>query len=169
MKLPENASPSKSLFLVLTILLGFIFILSFSIIYVNRLILEDKVCACIIPVPYMILILSSLGLFIGSLSSYVMVSKLGSQRREFNKGISNTLRFLPASEQKLVQAVIRRGGMIKQKDLERETGFHKVKIHRLISSLEERKIIVKEQDKKINLISLHDDIRILFSKPDKVS
>ncbi len=97
----------RDLFLVLTVLLGFVFLLSFSIVYVSDAIKNNNACGCVIPIPYTILILSSLGLFVGSSSSYILISKHVKEKSKMTKDIEFTLNFLGNDERRIIKELIR--------------------------------------------------------------
>lgn len=160
-KIKENET-LKMVLLPLTIILGFVFILSFSVIYVSDAIRNNNACGCVIPIPYMILILSSLGLFIGSLSSYILVSKNLRYKKEKNKNIKSSLRFLEEEERKIVEELIKSEGELMQANFEQKTGMHRVKVHRVINKLINKKIIEKQSNGKVKRIVLSKDIKDAF-------
>jgi uncharacterized membrane protein len=146
----------KIIFLVLSILLGFVFILSITTIYVSDAIQNNNACGCVIPIPYMILILASLGLFVGFFSAYLLLQREESTHEQ----VRETLRFLPTEERKVVQVLSK--GDLRQAELEKVTGLHKVKLHRTIRKLKEKDIVEKKRSGKINTISLKEDLKGLF-------
>ncbi len=154
---------SKDIFLVLTALMGFIFIVSFSALYVSDAIKNNNACGCVIPIPYMILMLSSLGLFIGSLAFYILISKHLNEKKEISKNIELTLKFLEKNEKSIVRSLIKNKEPIQQSKLESETGMHKVKIHRTLDKLIQKGIIEKLQEGKINKIKLKEELKDIFN------
>jgi uncharacterized membrane protein len=56
----------------------------------------------------------------------------------------------------VLNAVRKAGGEIIQSDLVRNTGFSKAKVSKVLSELEDRKIIRKEKYKRSNLIFLEE-------------
>ncbi|MBW2973970.1 hypothetical protein KY346_06300 [Candidatus Woesearchaeota archaeon] len=153
---------NKSIFLVLGIITGFVFIVAFSALYVSDAIQKNNACGCVIPIPYMILILSSLGIFVGSAAYYFTVSKYVKEGKARNENINYTLNFLEPKERKIIKELIKDKSGLKQADLERRTGFHKVKIHRIISRLLANELIEKENHGKINKIRLNPHLKDLF-------
>ncbi|MCK5281970.1 MAG: hypothetical protein KAK00_01045 [Nanoarchaeota archaeon] len=152
----------RNVFLVLTILLGFVFIVSFSMIYVSDAIKNNNACGCVIPIPYMILMLSSLGLFIGSLSSYLLISKHLRDRGELDKNLEFTLNFLDNDERKIMNQLIENKGELNQSKFEKLTGLHKVKIHRILDKLKGKGLIVKETNGKANKINMKEELKNIF-------
>ena len=158
----KESETVRSLFLVLTILLGFIFIVSFSSIYVSDAIRNNNACGCVIPIPIMILILSSLGLFIGSLAAYILVSKHLKERKEMSKNLEFTLKFLEQDERKIIRTLISHKGELNQSEFERLTNLHRVKVHRIIERLRSKGLIEKISNGKINKIKLYDELIDIF-------
>ncbi len=152
----------KGILLVLTIILGFIFMVSFTVIYVSDAIKNNNACGCVIPIPYMIFILSSLGLFVGSLSFYILISKHLKERNETSESVKSTLKFLENEERLIFQTLIKNKGKINQSAFEKLTGLHKVKVHRIIHKLESKGVINKTKLGKINKIELSDDLKEIF-------
>ena len=153
---------NKRIFLVLGIVTGFVFIVAFSALYVSDAIQKNNACGCVIPIPYMILILSSLGIFVGSAAYYFTVSKYIKEGKAKNENINYTLNFLEPKERKIIKELIKDKSGLKQADLERLTGFHKVKIHRIISRLLANGLIEKETNGKINKIKLNPQLKDIF-------
>ena len=111
----------------------------------------------------MILLLSSLGVFIGSLSYYLLSSKFVKERKEYSEDINLTLRFLNNDERKIVETVINNKGEINQSKLIKNTDLNKVKVSRIINKLIEKEVITKKVIGKINKIYLHEDLQKLFA------
>jgi hypothetical protein len=64
--------------------------------------------------------------------------------------------YVVADEKVVLNAIRRNGGKIIQSDLVKNTGFSKSKVSKILSELEERKIIRKEKYKRTNLIFLEE-------------
>ena len=153
----------RTVFLSLTIILGFIFIVSFSVIYVSDAIKNNNACGCVIPIPYMILILSSLGLFVGSLSFYILISKHLRERKERGKNMEFTLKFLDNDERMIVAELIKKNGEMNQSGFEKVTGLHKVKVHRILDKLKGKGIVVKTSAGKTNKVKLCNELKEIFT------
>lgn len=67
-----------------------------------------------------------------------------------------TPEFVVADERVVLDAIRKEGGKIIQSELVKTTGFSKAKVSKILSELEERKIIRKEKYKRTNLIFLED-------------
>ncbi len=154
---------NKSIFLVLGIITGFVFIVAFSTLYVSDAIKNNNACGCVIPIPYMILILSSLGIFVGSAAYYFTVSKYLQQGETRNKNIEFTLNFLEPQERAVIKELIKGKKGLKQAELEKQTGFHKVKIHRIVNKLRIKGLVEKQSNGKINIIELNPQLKEVFA------
>jgi len=152
----------RNIFLALTILLGFIFIVSISTFYVSDAIRNNNACGCVIPIPYMILILSSLGLFVGCLVFYLFISKHMHEKKEIDKNVMATLNFLEKDERTMLNELIRNRGELSQSGFEKATGIHKVKVYRVLERLRSKGIIIKDSQGKTNRIVLSEELKRLF-------
>ena len=155
-------STLKDSFLVVGIITGFVFIVAFTSLYVSDAIKNNNACGCVIPIPFMILILSSLGIFIGSFSYYFVASRYIKEKKEINENIDHTLNFLDKDERKIVEELIKKKDGLKQSDLERLTGLHRVKVHRVVKRLVAKKVIEKEKIGKLTKIKLTPILMDLF-------
>jgi len=62
--------------------------------------------------------------------------------------------FLLPEEKKVMEEIEREGGSIKQNEIVRNTGFSRVKVHRIIKNLEKKNLIMKQQYGMTNKIAL---------------
>ena len=69
------------------------------------------------------------------------------------------LKFLNASERKILEKLIENKGTTLQLEISRMPGMNKLKTHRAIKDLERKGIIKTESHGKTNLIILDNDIR----------
>ncbi|RLJ07896.1 MAG: hypothetical protein DRP13_03140 [Candidatus Aenigmatarchaeota archaeon] len=145
----------KKTLLGMLIITVFVFIVAFSSLYVQMQIETGNICGCAIPVYLFIPLLASIGLFIGVLVYYLLLP-------EFEKPKIGTDVFLgvfPDDQKSILRVVLNHKGSVSQRIIGRETGFSKVKVHRIIESLVTRNILIKEQKGKINIIKLNDKLR----------
>lgn len=152
----------KDILLVFSIILGFLFILSFTVIYISDAIKNNNACGCVMPIPYMVLILVFLALFIGCLVFYILVAKHLREKKEIGKNIDFLLNFLDKDERKIVKALIDSKGKMNQSDIDEKTGFHRVKVHRVLLKLIRKGLVVKEGNGKTNKIALCNELMNLF-------
>ncbi|MCF7799105.1 hypothetical protein K9M74_04330 [Candidatus Woesearchaeota archaeon] len=152
----------RTIILIVSIVLGFIFLVAFAALYVSDAIKNDDACGCVIPIPYMILLLSSLGLFVGFLSVYFLMSRLIREKKDFKRVLKLSLQFLEVDERKIVHVLILNKGTFPQAKLDTKTNLHRVKVHRAIEKLVARGIVVKEERGRTNTILLTEDFADLI-------
>lgn len=160
----EEKKYFRDILLVMGLLTGFIFIVTFSSVYVSDAINAGTVCGCVIPVPVMIVVLSSLGLFVGILTYYVLGIRYMRAKEKLSTDIELTLNFLDNDERSIIKALIDNKSSLKQRKIEELTGMNKVKVHRLIKKLINKRIIHKTSDGKTNIIELEDNLSKLFKR-----
>lgn len=73
-----------------------------------------------------------------------------------SRAIDVALRLLDPDERMVVEAVVRAGGTMLQKDISYELGFSRVKTHRTLVRLIERGVVTAEKEYNTNRIELAD-------------
>ena len=161
---PTDSQPEhfRTWLLALGIIMIFVFVVSLTTLYVHNALEIGNACDCIIPIPIMLLILASLGVLVGSLTSYFLLKRFMQEKNDYIHNIYSTLQFLDNDERALVKVLIENKGVIKQALINKNAGMDKVKIHRVLKRLEEKNVIIKEKDGKINIIKLNDKLQELF-------
>jgi uncharacterized membrane protein len=99
-----------------------------------------------------------MGLFIGVLSYYLLSPRF--ERPAVDKG--KLLDFLERDEAAVMKVVLENKGEVPQAEIVRQTGLPKVKVFRVLQGLKARGIITKEQDKKVNIVRLSENMRKLL-------
>jgi len=158
----EHKKRTREVFLIVGLITGFVFIVAFSVYYVSDVINKGIVCGCAVPIPLMLLLLSSLGFFVGSFIYYFLSSRFNKKEKEHSQDINLTLRFLEKEERKIVELLIKAKKEIPQYNLVKDSGLDKVKVSRLLNKLEQMQIIKKEDKGKVNYISLNDELKKVF-------
>jgi len=152
---------TKITLLIISLIAGFVFLVSFSTYYVSDTIHKGNICGCAIPIPLILVASSSLGVFVGSGIYYLLSSKFN-QKEKYPKNFKAILKFLDQDERKVIKTLIQSQKPIHQSELSRETNLNKVKISRLIKKLVEKEVIIKREERKVNYISLHEDLKKVF-------
>lgn len=169
----------KKLVFVVMIISVFVFVVALSSLYVQMEVSAGNACGCAIPIWLFIPLLSSIGLLIGTLAYYmlykastpapVMIENGGKvddnddDIMDVSEIALKITKILPYEESKLVKLLIENDGKMAQAKLMKESGFDKVKVHRVLKRLEARKAVIKEKDRKINIIKLNPEIMdVLF-------
>lgn len=144
----------KKLIILVIILTGFIFGVSFSTLYAQTHIIEGTACSCTLPIPLLIPMFSSLGIFVGSIVYYLMFPRFEEVKEKSLEVEKILLDLLNPDERKIIEKIIQNKGKITQSKLSSELG--KVRVFRIIESLKKRGIIEKEPYGKTNVIKLSE-------------
>ncbi len=137
----ENRWIHRDIVIAFIILTGFLFIASFTAFYVSEVLNKGHACGCVVPIPVLMLLLSSLGLFVGFLSYFFLSQRFMYIRKKDKVNAECTLNFLDNEERKIVRALIKSKKALKQSELDEITGFSRVKVFRALKRLESKGII----------------------------
>ena len=148
----------RKLIILVILLAGFTFGVSFSTLYAQVHIVEGTACSCFLPIPLLIPTFSSLGIFIGSIVYYLMMPNPEGKEAKDQKVF---LELLEPNERQVISMILENGGEVTQSKISREIG--KVKAFRLLETLRRRGIIEKEPRGKTNVIKLKEKFRVLCS------
>lgn len=137
------------------IITGFIFLVSVTTLYVQTQITERGFCP--IPMPFLVPAFASLGVFIGSLTYYLMFIRLEESKERRSEIVYGLLEMLQADEKEFIKKIIENKGEIFQSKL--SSIFGKVKTFRVLQNLIRRGIISKEVYGKTNRIKLNEKFK----------
>jgi len=147
----------RKMTIVVILITGFIFAVSFSTLYAQTNIIEGTACSCTLPIPVLIPTFSSLGILIGSVVYYFMFPKISETDKKFVEGTRIMLEMLQPDERNIMKKIIDNKGEITQSKLSSELG--KVKTFRIIENLKRRGIVQKEGYGKTNKIVLNEKFK----------
>jgi len=151
---------SRKIMIGMIIITGFIFLVSVTTLYVQTQITEYGFCP--IPMPVLVPAFASLGVFVGSLTYYLMFIRLEESKEKRSEIIHSMLEMLEVDEKEVVKKIIENKGEIFQSKL--SSLFGKVKTCRVIANLVRRGIVFKEPYGKTNKIKLNEKFRkILYT------
>jgi len=153
----------KKVVLGVSILAMFIFIVSAASAYIQSLVAAGELCGCIIPVHMFVPLLSSAGVFVGTLVYYLMSGRVERKERGLKDNAEATLVFLQRGEREVLKRLIDAGGEVTQASLTASTDLGKVQVFRIVRRLRERGVIEKEPKGKTNTIRLTPKLRALFA------
>ena len=153
----------KPILIPLMIIAIFVFIVSFASLYTQRQISCGAAQTCTIPIPFLIPITASMGLFIGTLVYYLMAGKL--TKKETNiSNYSKIIDKLLNKEENDILRIIAKEKKISQAKITSMTGIPRLKIFRIIEKLKEKGLIEKQEEGKIRIIKIKEDMNDLFSQ-----
>jgi len=158
----QRTNELMNFIIAIALLMAFIFAVSFFVYYAKEH--YSPACGCNVPLPLMIVILSSLGVFIGAVCYYLFLKSFATKEKIIHANIEKTLEFLDPEEKKILRALIDGRGRCAQNTLKRVTGIDPVRLHRRLSSLQARGILRKERAGMTNMILLEESFADLFIK-----
>lgn len=155
----------KQLLIPVMIIAIFIFVVSLSSLYTQRVISCGEAQTCTIPIPFLIPITASIGLFIGTLVYYLMVGRSTKKEIDINK-YNKIINRLFNNEEIDILKIIAREKEISQAKIAPLTGMPRLKVFRMIEKLKEKGLIEKQEKGKIRIIKIKEDITDLFQEVD---
>jgi len=153
---------SRGLLIVFMIVAGFVLIISLASLYTQRVVACGEAQTCTIPLPFLIPIIASVSLFVGSLMSYFMVGRL-SEKDKSIRDCSGFIEKLFNSEEYKILKLISKNNEVSQAKLVQETKLPRLKVFRIIEKLKEQGIIEKEKKNgKLRIIKMDEELKYLF-------
>jgi len=158
----KNKKASRKLLIIAMVIGFFVLIVSLASLYTQRVVSCGMAQSCTIPLPFLIPIIASVSLFVGSLMGYLMVEKLSKKDDNFKKSSEFIEKLFDKDEYKILK-LIASNDEISQAKLVQETGLPRLKVFRIIEKLKYKRIISKEEkDGKLRIIKMSDELRELF-------
>lgn len=147
----------KKIIIAIVLITGFIFAVSFSTLYAQTHIIEGTACSCTLPIPLLIPMFSSLGVFVGSIVYYLTFVRIKGSEKKFSGDVKTLLDMLEIDERKIIEKLVENNGEMTQSKL--SSTFGKVKTFRILENLRKRGIILKESYGKTNKIKVDQKFR----------
>ena len=158
----------KNIIVVVILITGFIFGVSFSTLYAQTHIVAGTACGCTLPIPILIPTFSSLGVFIGSIVYYLMFpkieekkTKIKENKERYETNLKTVLDMLEKNEGQVIEKLMENNGKVLQSKLSKELG--KVRAFRTVENLRKRGIVEKERYGKTNYVKFTDKFGSLLS------
>jgi hypothetical protein len=128
-------------------------IISISLIIGNQM--KPRTCGCprVISHNFLWICILLAVIFVGSLLYYLFSLKIDFQKKMIYKNIDIIYTILDKEEKKLLQDIVDSKGEIEQNVLAKKYG--KIKAHRIIKKLSEKKIIEKIDEGRTNVVKLN--------------
>ncbi|MFH1588385.1 MAG: super-infection exclusion protein B [Candidatus Diapherotrites archaeon] len=99
------------------------------------------------------------GIIIGAVVFFFMTSKLENKQKEMEKTVNALIQFLNKDEKRVVEKILESNGKIMQSEISRIEGIGKLKSHRILQRLSDRKVIEIERHGKTNIVKLSKNIQ----------
>jgi len=148
---------------VIMIIVAFVVAVSFIYIYLHeRFMRMTDACLCGVPMRWILIILTSLGVLVGMFTYYYLMDSFKEEKESLTEGAEETLRFLDKETRKVMETIIDQDGEIHQSKIVEKTGLDRVKVSRKLSQLEDKGIIEKEKSGVSNLIKLKEPYKTLY-------
>ena len=160
-RIQEN-NDLHNLLLAVALIIGFIFIVSIAVYFIKDH--YGLSCNCKVSLPLIIVILTSLGVFVGILTYYFLSKSFFKEKKIILGNVEKTLNFLDQEEKFILSSIIENKGEIAQNTLSSKTNIDAVKLHRRLIGLESKGIVRKVKNGMTNKIILSDDFVELFIK-----
>ncbi|GEM_PF-1643651 len=154
----------KDIVLAVGLVTGFVFVISLAVFYSYLLLQSGDYCSCTETIPVVIIMVASLGLFVGSFSYYFLMEKIVlkyRQKKNLEKSLAPFLALLGKKERLVVQKLIE-SKRVSQAGLGASTGLARVQVTRVLQKLEEKNFVKRTRNGKTNTVELSSEIRQLF-------
>ena len=156
-----EAKLHKQLFIVVMVVAIFVFAVSLVSLYTQRVIACGEAQTCTIPIPFLIPIVASAGLFIGTLVYYLMAGRI--VKKDINLGkCSNLIEKLFSQEEKAILKIFTNHKELSQAKIATLTGMPRLKVFRTVEKLKEKGLIEKQEQGKARIIKLKDNAKGLI-------
>ena len=99
------------------------------------------------------------GIIIGAAVFFFMTSRLESKQKEVENVASILLQFLSQDEKKVVQKILEGEGKVFQSEVSRIEGIGKLKSHRILQRLSDRRVIEIEKHGKTNIVKFSKEVK----------
>ena len=151
----------KNLLIVIMVIAIFVFIVSLASLYTQRVIACGETATCTIPLPFLIPITASMGLFVGTLVFYLMESQIKKKDIKLTKS-SNIIARLFNEEEKRILKLIAENNELTQAKITSLAEMPRLKVFRIIEKLKDKDMIEKKEKGKLRIIKIKEDIKDLI-------
>lgn len=155
-------NPLLKVWVFIILVVGFTVFVFVSIWYLNDSVFCDMKCQAKDKVVATIVLVSITGLFVGTMTSYVVSERYENKKDNFKKSLDSVFRFLEPNEKIIVKFLIKSNGKCLQSDISKSLGISRVLVSRTIKDLELKDIVVKKKKGMSNVIELKDDLKKVF-------
>ncbi|MCD6478293.1 MAG: hypothetical protein J7L44_00195 [Candidatus Diapherotrites archaeon] len=154
----------KDVTLVIGLITGFVFMISFVAFYTHSLLHSGDFCSCTEQIPILIIIVASSGLFVGSFAYYLLIDRIvrsWKAKCDLEKSLAPFLKLLNRDEEKVVRLLLQRK-KLSQASIPKLTELSRVKTTRVLQKLEDKGIVKREKRGKTNIVELGEHLRKLI-------
>ncbi|MBW2981484.1 hypothetical protein KY343_01260 [Candidatus Woesearchaeota archaeon] len=152
---------NKQIMIPVMVIAIFIFVVSFASLYTERQISCGAAQTCTIPIPFLIPITASMGVFVGTLVYYLMATKIIKKNINIDRSYKIIEKLLNKEEKDILK-IITEYSEISQARLTSLAGITRLKVFRILERFKEKGLIEKHQNGKIRMIKIKEDINNIF-------
>ncbi len=152
----------KPILLSVMLLLGFSTLVMFALIQLAQRYTLLYNCSCGYALPMIIIFLSGIGIVVGVLTYYFLSGSFERKKRLFNENRKYLINLLYDDEKLIIETLLKHKGELSQSSLTKKSGLDRVKVFRILERLEQKNIIVKQKNKKNNLILISAELKYLL-------
>ncbi|MBI5223915.1 winged helix-turn-helix transcriptional regulator [Candidatus Micrarchaeota archaeon] len=153
---------SKSIFLTLVLVSCFIFLITLLVV-VFSLYPNGDAPELLRPVieyhTQLMVMMAILGVSTGFFVYRTLNAKIEKQQKVIQSNMELIMRFLSAEEREILNLLNEKQGRTTQSEIAKLPGMSRLKAHRLIKKMEERRLIHIEKYGKINMIRIVDELQ----------
>ncbi|MGV8085197.1 MAG: helix-turn-helix transcriptional regulator [Candidatus Bilamarchaeum sp.] len=158
----NNNGMSKNMFLALVLVSCFIFLIT-VLVLVFAIYPQGNVPSILQPVMdyhiQLMVLMAILGVSTGFVVYRVMGAKIEKQQKVIANNMEIIQRFLGEDEREIIHLLHQKQGITTQSEIANLPGMTRLKAHRVVKKLEERKIIHIEKHGKINMVRVVDELK----------
>ncbi len=154
----------RDIVFVIFFVTGFVFLISIAVFYSYSLLQSGDYCTCSETIPLVMIMVASLGLFVGSFAYYYLMDRIvGKYKKKtgLKKALAPFLGLLEAKEGALVRKLMESDEM-SQAELGRVVGLGRVQVTRILQRLEEKNFVERTKKGKVNIVALNKEVRQLL-------
>jgi uncharacterized membrane protein len=152
----------KTILIIAMVLAAFVLIVSLASLYTERVVSCGIADTCTIPLPFLIPIIASVSLFVGSLTGYFMVERLSKKDVNIKESTELIKKILSKEEFEILKLVAEKQE-ISQAGIVQKTSIPRLRVFRTIEKLRDRGIVEKEEkDGKMRTIRIREEFKGIF-------
>jgi uncharacterized membrane protein len=162
----KDMSLNRRIALVVFIIFIFIFF-SFAIIFTYRLPEGYSFGVLDVLATYhmeLMFLMMALGVAVGAFAVYALYEKIEIKQQESGITAETLLNFMGGEERRIIMFVVKNGGTAYQSEIGRLEGFSRLRAHRALAKLAEKKIVSLERVGKVNKVMLQPALQSALSQ-----
>ncbi len=158
----DEKKNKKAVLIIAMVLASFVLIVSLASLYTERVVSCGIADTCTIPLPFLIPIIASVSLFVGSLTGYYMIGRLSKKDVNLKESTELIKHLLTKEEFEILNLIVEKKE-ISQARIVQKTNIPRLKVFRIIEKLKDKGIIEKEEtDGKMRKIKIKPEFESIL-------